>query len=109
MTENRRHNARKITSQEVMLSQGRSFKMCKLHDISLESALIEVGWAQLTHDTPVDITIDLPVTDGIRPFHLPGVVKRVTTHGTVIEFNDLEPQAFAALARYINLQNNADD
>lgn len=98
----RRHNERKPDSQEIMLSHGSRFKLCKIHDISLESVLLEVGWAELTHDTLVDLTMDLPAKEGVTPFHLSGKVQQVTKHGTVIDFIDLDPETFGALAKYIH-------
>jgi PilZ domain len=100
-TPDRRHSERKLDSQEIMLSHGNRFKLCKIHDISLESVLLEVGWAELTRDTPVDLTMDLPADDGVMPFHLSGKVKQVTKHGTVIEIMDLDPDTLKALAKYI--------
>lgn len=100
----RRHSTRKILSQEVMLSHGRGFRMCKLHDISLASAMLKIGWSALTRDAAVELSIDLTVSGDIATFRLPAKVMRVTTHGTVVEFTNLDAKTFSALAKYLHAQ-----
>ena len=57
--EDRRTSQRQAVSQEVMLSEGMHFRMCRLRDLSLGGAFLEVGWGALTRDTPVDVALTI--------------------------------------------------
>lgn len=97
----RRIGGRKPLPKTAMLAHASGVRLCKIHDISLTGALLEVGWGVLTHDVPVQLVVDLPVGDGEKSFSLQARVARVSVLGTAIEFEQLDPDSFKALSGYV--------
>lgn len=90
--------ARKPLLQQVLVNHSSGHRLCRIHDISTSGVLLEMGWAALTHDQPVEIVLDLPVEQQVRPFHIRGKVVRVSREGTAIQFRQFEKGALETLA-----------
>lgn len=86
-----------------MLAHSRGgYRLCNVRDLSLKGALLDLGWGMLTRDVPVELTLDLPAGESLKPFRLPAQVARVSPSGTAVKFRDLELDAYAALAQFLN-------
>ena len=97
----RRASTRKPVDQEVMIFHEQGHRLCKIHDLSLQGAMLDVGWGALTRDVPVELAISLPSAKGKSSYRLPARVSRVTTAGTAIRFRDLDSTAHEAMQRYL--------
>jgi hypothetical protein len=84
-----------------MLAHAAGHRLCKLRELSLSGAMLDVGWSALTHDAPVRLMVDLPADAGVRGYTLPAVVARVSTGGTAIRFAGLDADAQLALSQYL--------
>ena len=101
MSLERRAGTRKSVDQEVMLIHDRGHRLCKIHDLSLDGAMLELGWGVLTRDVPVELSISLPSPQGRSSYRLPAQVARISTTGTAIKFRDLDSSTREAMQRYL--------
>ena len=101
MSPERRAGIRKPVNQEVMVIHGLGHRLCKIHDLSLNGAMLELGWGALTRDVPVELSILLPSAKGKSSYRLPARVARVTTDGTAIKFHELDSTIHEAMQRYL--------
>lgn len=101
MVVERRASTRKPVEQEVMIYHELGHRLCKIHDLSLQGAMLQVGWGALTRDVPVELAISLPSAKGKSSYRLPAHVARVTTAGTAIKFRDLDSKMHEAMQRYL--------
>jgi hypothetical protein len=97
----RRAGTRKPVDQEVMIVHEQGHRLCKIHDLSLQGAMLDLGWGALTRDVPVELAISLPSAKGRSSYRLPAQVSRVTTAGTAIKFRELDSSAHEAMQRYL--------
>ncbi len=97
----RRTDKRQPVKQEVMLIHREGHRLCKIHDLSLKGALLELGWGALTRDVMVEMSISLPSDNGKMSFRVPAAVARVSKDGTAIEFADLDIKTRQALRLYL--------
>lgn len=97
----RRAGTRKPVEQEVMVIHGLGHRLCQIHDISLNGAMLKLGWGALTRDVPVELAISLPSAKGKSSYRLSAQVARVTTDGTAIKFQSLDPTTQEAMQRYL--------
>jgi hypothetical protein len=97
----RRMSARKPVNQEVMIIHSEGHRLCQIHNLSLNGAMLKVGWGALYRDVPVQMTISLPASKQRLPYRLSASVARVTKDGTAIKFHDLDPNAKSALQLYL--------
>jgi len=100
-SQERRHSFRKSLNSTAMLSHAAGHRMCKLRELSMTGALLDVGWSALTHDAPVKVIFDLPEDSGVRGYTLPAVVARVSTRGTAVRFADLDAETMLALSQFL--------
>lgn len=101
--EEHRHTDRRTLTQEVMLSSGRKFQLCKVRDISSTGVQLGAAWAGLISGANVEITMDLHTSGGdMKSYRIPGTVARVDTMGTAIKFDQLEGQTSEALTSFLN-------
>lgn len=101
MVRERRAGMRQPVNQEVMIIHDQGHRLCKIHDLSLKGAMLDLGWGALTRDVPVELTILLPSAGGNASFRLPARVARVSTAGTAIMFHDLDSGAQQAMQHYL--------
>lgn len=99
----RRMSARKPVKQEVMIIHDEGHRLCQIHNLSLNGAMLKVGWGALHRDVPVQMTITLPAPKERLPYRLSAVVARVTKDGTAIKFHDLDVNAKNALQWYLQV------
>ena len=97
----RRAGTRKPVDQEVMIYHEQGYRLCKIHDLSMLGAMLDLGWGALTREVPVELAISLPSTKGRSSYRLPARVSRVTTAGTAIKFRELDSGAHEAMQRYL--------
>lgn len=97
----RRAGTRKPVDQEVMIYHEQGHRLCKIRDLSLQGAMLDLGWGALTRDVPVELAISLPAAKGKSSYRLPARVSRVTTAGTAISFHELNYVARDAMQRYL--------
>lgn len=100
----RRAGIRQPVDQEVMVIHDLSHRLCKIHDLSLNGAMLDLGWGALTRDVPVELAISLPSAKGKSSYRLPAQVARVSTDGTAIKFRQLESTAIEAMQRYLRAE-----
>jgi len=100
----RRASARKPVGQEVMLFHEQGHRLCRIHDLSLRGAMLQLGWGALTRDVSVELMISLPTANGRSSYRLPANVARVTTAGTAIKFRELDSGAHEAMQRYLQAE-----
>jgi hypothetical protein len=101
MSLERRAGSRKPMDQEVMLIHEQGHRLCKIHDLSLKGAMLELGWGTLNRDVPVELAISLPSAKGRSSYRLPAQVACITTSGTAIKFRELDASAHEAMQRYL--------
>lgn len=107
MSSDRRLYDRPSTSQEVMLSVGMQFRMCKLLDLSMGGAFLDIGWSVLTRDRPVEVALTITSAGSSQVYRLPAQVARITVSGAAIRFSSLDESAHHALSSHItNLAQN---
>ena len=102
MSKDKRITARQLLNQEVMLSAERSFRLCQMHDISLDGAMLNIAWPELTSNREVELRIDLPHDDQVKTYRIPARVARVATDGTAIEFGELNDESREALENLLD-------
>ena len=101
MVRERRAGTRKPVDQEVMIYHEQGHRLCKVHDLSMQGAMLDLGWGVLTREVPVELAISLPAAKGRSSFRLPAQVSRVTTTGTAIKFRELNYTVREAMQRYL--------
>lgn len=84
-----------------MLSEGMHFRLCKVRDLSLSGAFLEVGWGVLTRDMPVNLTLTLRADRESHVYRLPAEVARVSTEGAAVRFRHLDESAYKALSSFL--------
>ena len=99
MPQERRSSERRSVSEEGMLSEGMHFRLCRVRDLSLGGAFLEVGWSILSRDHPVDLALTLLSDHQPKPrvYHLSAEVTRIATDGTAIRFKSLDQTTSNAL------------
>ena len=97
----RRSKTRKAVKQEVMIGHELGHRLCKIHDLSLKGAMLELGWGALTRGVEIELTISLPSTKGRMSYRLPARVARITQEGTAIKFRELDSSTHEAMQRYL--------
>jgi len=97
----RRQGTRKPLNFTAMLTHDTGHRMCRLRELSVSGAMLDVGWGALTHDVPVQLMFDLPDASGVRGYVLPATVARVTTGGTALRFAGLDSDTQQALTRFL--------
>ncbi len=97
----RRAGTRKPVDQEVMIYHEQGHRLCKIHDLSMKGAMLDLGWGALTREVPVELAISLPSGKGRTSYRLPAQVSRVTTVGTAIKFGALNHSVREAMQRYL--------
>jgi hypothetical protein len=100
----RRQATRKPLQQEIMLSHDKGFRLCKLHDISTDGALLDIGWGVLTRNVSVELSLNLPDDPDKKTYHVNGFVTRVSTDGTAVRFESLTDEVYHALSRYLDMR-----
>lgn len=84
-----------------MLSEGMHFRLCRVRDLSLGGAFLEVGWSVLSRDRAVDLALTLLSNHEPRVYHLPAEVTRIATDGAAIRFKPLDQKTSSALSGYL--------
>lgn len=97
----RRTNDRRPVTEEGMLSEGMHFRLCKVRDLSLGGAFLEVGWGALTRDKPVDLTLTLRSDHEPQVYRLQAEVARVSTEGAAVRFKLLDETTYKALSSFL--------
>ena len=100
----RRASARKPVDQEVMIFHELGHRLCKIHDLSLRGAMLDLGWGALTRDVPVELVMSLPTGNGRASYRVAANVARVTTAGTAIKFRELDGGVYNAMQRYLQAE-----
>lgn len=103
----RRAGTRKPVDQEVMVIHDLGHRLCQIHDLSLNGAMLKLGWGALTRDVPVEVAISLPSAKGKSTYRLPAQVARVSTDGTAIKFHELDSTALEAMQRYLQAEGRS--
>lgn len=99
MDQERRANARKPVGQEVVINHEKGLRFCKLKNISVGGAFLDIGWGALTRNVPIELSLKIPTED--ESLKLRAQVARVTTEGTAISFGSLDRQSWQAITRFI--------
>ena len=94
----RRTGSRKLLPRTAMLAHASGHRLCKVFDISVSGAMLDIGWGVLTHDVPVELMIDLPNGANAKAYSLHARVARVSRDGTAIKFASLDHESESALA-----------
>jgi len=97
----RRTSSRRVLPQTAMLAHASGHRLCRVHDISLSGAMLDIGWGVLTHDVPVQLMLDLPSGSRAKAFSLPATVARVAQNGTAIRFSSLDSESRSALSSFL--------
>jgi len=84
-----------------MLSAGMHFRMCKLVDLSMGGAFLDIGWGALTRDQPVELSLTIHFAGNKQVYRLPAKVSRITASGTAVRFGSLDVPTHRALSTYI--------
>ena len=101
MVGERRASTRKPVDQEVMIYHEQGHRLCKIRDLSMQGAMLDLGWGALTREVPVELAISLPSIKGRSSHRLPAQVSRVSTAGTAIKFSELNSYTREAMQRYL--------
>lgn len=96
----RRKAVRKPLAQEVAINNDQGMRFCKLQNISIDGAFLDIGWSALTRNVPVELSLTLPDDD--ESLRLEAQVARVSTNGTAIKFKTLDLDSHRALSHFIN-------
>ena len=84
-----------------MLSAGMHFRMCKLIDLSVGGAFLDIGWGVLTRDQPVELSLTITFAGAKQVYRLPAKVSRISASGTAVRFGSLDASTHRALSTYI--------
>lgn len=70
---------------------------CRLRDIGLDGAFIEVGKLDLKQGTAVDLVLKVRSGGAHAHCRLPAKITRITDEGAALSFADLEEQTYQTL------------
>ncbi|MDH4133645.1 MAG: PilZ domain-containing protein [Gammaproteobacteria bacterium] len=104
MQDERRTTARRPVDDSVMIAQGPHYRLCRTRDLSLDGAMLDIGWSALTRNAPVEILLTLSDGDHKKTFRLPGEVARVSAEGTAVRFREMEPSARRVLSSFLGAE-----
>jgi hypothetical protein len=99
MEQERRANMRKPFGQEVVINHEKGLRFCKLKNISVGGAFLDIGWGALTRNVPVELSVKIPTQE--ESLKLRAQVARVTTEGTAVSFASLDRESWQAITRFI--------
>jgi len=97
----RRTSVRKTFGDEVVINHEKGLRFCRLKNISIGGAFLDIGWGALTRNVPLELSIRLKDNDKIESLRLPAHVSRVTTEGTAVSFGQLDADARRALREFV--------
>ena len=99
MEQERRASTRKPFGHEVVINHEKGMRFCKLKNISVGGAFLDIGWGALTRNVPVELSVKIPNEE--ESLKLRGQVARVSTEGTAVSFASLDRLSWQAITRYI--------
>lgn len=103
-SDDRRMGPRRWAQVTAMISHNSlGMARCRLRDISLEGAFVEIGKHMLAQDATVELV--LKVRAGKRSQHcrVPATVARVTNEGAALVFDDPDEQLYRTLFDIVHI------
>jgi hypothetical protein len=99
----RRLSPRRLTDVKVFLHDGVQLTKCRLRDISLDGAYVEIQNPALTEDADVELVLKIR-RDG-KPTHcrLPAKIARADKIGVALMFNELDAQTERVLSDVVTV------
>jgi len=97
----RRTSVRKAFGQEVVINHEKGLRFCKIKNISVGGAFLDIGWGALTRNVPLELSLRIKDNAKIESLKLPAQVSRVTTDGTAVSFGQLDAEARRALSEFV--------
>jgi len=97
-----RASIRKLTSVNIVINHDLTYsKRWKVHDLSLNGALLEADRADLPLGAPVEALITLRGRRRHDLYRLPADVVRVDRNRVALKFRDYGSQAYTALVNFL--------
>ncbi len=93
LSANRRSGPRRVTDVMVFVSHGSEKRKCRLRDISVSGAFIEIENFALAKGTKVDLVLRILREEKTTACPLPAEVVRVQKDGAALMFGDLDQHA----------------
>jgi hypothetical protein len=97
----RRTSTRKAFGQEVVINHEKGLRFCRIKNISVGGAFLDIGWGALTRNVPIELSVKIPDLNHHEPLKLPAQVARVSTSGTAVSFGQLDAAARRALSEFV--------
>lgn len=89
---NRRLGPRRVTGVRVYAHDGVELKRCRLRDISLHGAYIEIANFPLAKDDAVELVLRIRRGGRLTHCRLPAKIVRAETNGAAVLFTDLDEE-----------------
>jgi hypothetical protein len=97
----RRTSVRKAFGQEVVINHEKGLRFCKIKNISIGGAFLDIGWGALTRHVPLELSLRIKDDGKIESLKLPAQVARVTTDGIAVSFGQLDADARRAISEFV--------
>ena len=97
LSASRRLGPRRVTDVMVFASDGREIRQCRLRDISLDGAFIEIENFALVKGTKLDLVLRILREEKTTACRLSAEVLRVERDGAVLMFGDLDQHVYDML------------
>ena len=98
MSDDRRLGPRRWTQVTAMISHHRlGMARCRLRDISLEGAFVEIGKRILKQDDSVELVLKVRSGERSQHWRIPAKVARVSNEGTALVFDDPDEQLYRTI------------
>ena len=97
LSASRRLAQRRVTDVKVFASDGREIRKCRLRDIGVDGAFIEIENFALVKGTKLDLVLRILREEETTACPLPAEVVRVEKDGAALVFGDLDEQTYNIL------------
>ena len=101
MENERRTSVRKSFGQEVVINHEKGLRFCKIRNISVGGAFLDIGWGALTKNVPLELSLRIKDDAKVESLKLPAQVARVTTDGIAVSFGQLDADARRAISEFV--------
>lgn len=101
---NRRLGPRRFAGVKVMVTHpSLGLVKCRLRDIGLDGAFIEISDPDLKPGADVDLVVKVRTAKGHTHCRLPAKIMRITDKGAALSFGELEERAYQTLFDIVHM------
>jgi hypothetical protein len=101
MSKERRINPRMPVELNAVLNYDSRAVICTVRDISVSGAFLETDPSELPLTPAVELTVNLPTTEGVRLHRVPILIRRLGDEGAGVSFGEMDRDAYFGLVDYV--------